>query len=162
MKTVFISLVGALLLSACSTQGEGEAWSPAWKKAFQKNAEESTRPVYTKQDRNGSCWSTDDCIAGLSCVGAADSTPGTCQNVCAADADCGNGFLCRSGSCQKDCSELNEKCSDRRLCCFFDQNSDRVNDSACRNNDAGEKRCAVLVESNIEGGSSASEEVPLE
>ena len=104
----------------------------------------STKPVYQNQDRNGSCWKTEDCLAKLLCEGATKDTAGKCTFVCQKDADCGNGALCRAGACQKDCSELGEKCSDRRVCCFYDDDGDDVNDAECEPpKEGGDPRCLL-------------------
>lgn len=160
MKRSLLLLSGAfLLLSACNAQGEEGSWSPAWKKTFEKKG--SDELVLAPQDRNGPCQKSDDCISGLSCKGATDDATGTCQIICKDDADCGNGFLCRLESCQKDCAELNEKCSGRRVCCFFDQNNDRKNESVCADDGSGAMRCAVQVEAEDTDDSASSTEIPM-
>jgi len=91
------------------------------------------------QDRNGPCSEDDDCMETLTCV------TGTCQFVCKEDADCGNNALCRNGGCQKDCAEKDEKCSENRICCFFDADGDRKNDANCTDKD-GDVRCRTTGE----------------
>ena len=95
------------------------------------------------QDRNGPCYRGSDCLAGFTCEGASKEVPGTCQVVCQQDSDCGNNALCKEGKCQKDCAEVGEKCSDRRVCCFFDENGDRETDSRCLPDATGDVRCIV-------------------
>jgi len=101
-------------------------------------------------------------MTGLLCKGGTDDTAGTCQLVCSEDADCGNGFLCRDGKCQKDCAEVGEKCSVRRVCCFFDQDSDRVNDAVCKADQGADGRCAVQSGTSVSASAEATVEVPLE
>jgi hypothetical protein len=103
----------------------------------------SSRPNYENQDRNAPCFKDGDCLSGLSCEGATKDEPGRCTFVCKADKDCGNGYLCRAGSCQKDCSGPGEKCSDRRVCCFFDADGDKASDAVCAPDETGEIRCLV-------------------
>ena|SRR3989344_1759569 len=95
------------------------------------------------QDRNGQCYRTSDCLTGFTCEGATKEAPGTCQVVCQRDSDCGNNALCRSGQCQKDCAELGEKCSERRVCCFFDETGDAETDSHCLPDETGDVRCII-------------------
>lgn len=95
------------------------------------------------QDRNGPCYRESDCLEGFTCEGATKEAPGTCQVVCQRDSDCGNNALCRSGKCQKDCAEVGEKCSERRVCCFFDENGDRETDSNCLPDETGDIRCII-------------------
>lgn len=93
------------------------------------------------QDRNGPCMRDKDCLPGLTCEGETKKAPGTCQKICQSNRDCGDGMLCRGDACQADCAETNEKCSDRRVCCFSDKNDDGVSDLACTKDEAGDLRC---------------------
>ena len=153
--------VFSLLLVSCSGGGEGE-WMPAWKKVFleeEKLERRKARTVYENQDRNGQCWDSTNCMTGFTCENATEETPGTCQNTCKSDADCGNGALCRSGECQKDCAEVGEKCSARRVCCFFDENSDRTSDVTC-SGASGDERCTVQeTGASVSAGVKVLEEV---
>ncbi len=146
-KRIFLGLSLALLAIGCGNGADGSRDTGFF------SGKDEDRPVYENQDRNGSCWETGDCMAGLTCQGAQDDVAGTCQKVCAEDADCGNGFLCRSGDCQKDCAELGEKCSERRVCCFVDQDNDRKSDSLCVPDENEDHRCS------IQSGVSVSAEV---
>ena len=100
-------------------------------------------PEKPLQDRNGPCARDRDCLPGLTCEGATRQATGTCQALCTRDSDCGNGALCRSGQCKKDCAEVGEKCSDHRVCCFFDENGDKETDSRCVRGASGDERCTV-------------------
>lgn len=124
----------------------------------------SEKPVFTEQDRNGQCWTTEDCLEGLHCENATKDVPGTCTFVCQSDSDCGNGFLCRMGACQADCAGLNEKCSDRRICCFYDDNGDGRSDSDCLPDESGgDVRCRLtLTEEEEEEELEEAEEGGLE
>lgn len=133
-KRIFLWVSLSLIVTACS--GGTESYGIDW--FF--SGEDSDQPVYENHDRNESCWEDADCMEGLTCKDAEGETAGTCQTVCSSDADCGNGFLCRSGQCQKDCAEMGEKCSVRRVCCFFDENGDRTSDAEC-SDAAGDERC---------------------
>lgn len=138
-KRVFLGLSLAVLATACGgdTDGAGIAGF------FSGKGED--QPVYENQDRNGFCFKDEDCMEGFICKDAEGETPGTCQTLCKDDADCGNGFLCRSKQCQKDCAEIGEKCSARRVCCFFDENGDRTSDAECSGS-SGDERCNVPVD----------------
>ena len=87
---------------------------------------------------NAPCESDSDCDEGFAC-----KSSGTCQIFCSEHADCGNGKHCRSGECKKDCSGLNEKCSGRRPCCFYDSDGDKKDDVSCIPDDKGDDRCLV-------------------
>ena len=135
-------LLSLLLLSACSGGGSQDSASET---VAERVSEEAAAPVVEEkkpQDRNGPCTGTADCLEGLTCSIAPDAAEGTCQELCSRDSDCGNDALCRDGNCQKNCSGVGEKCSDVRLCCFFDQNGDRKTDSSCTDID-GDMRCRV-------------------
>lgn len=95
------------------------------------------------QDRNGPCLEDKDCLPGFTCEGEAKENPGTCQKVCAQDLDCGAGALCREGRCSTDCAGLGEKCSERRICCFLDQNADGMSDLSCKSDSAKDLRCQL-------------------
>ena len=151
-KRIFLSLSLPIVVAACS----GDTESSGIGQFF--SGEDSDQPVYENQDRNGSCFENDDCMEGFTCEGAEGDTAGTCQVVCAEDADCGNGFLCRSGDCQKDCAEIGEKCSARRVCCFFDENADRVSDAEC-SGAVGDERCNVPEGVSVSAGVNVSAQV---
>ena len=102
--------------------------------------EEAPAVPLPPQDRNGPCSEDDDCMETLTCVITEGEEAGTCQFICKEDADCGNNALCRNGGCQKDCAEKDEKCSENRVCCFFDADGDRKNDASCTDLD-GDVRC---------------------
>lgn len=87
--------------------------------------------------RNAPCEKNSDCEEGFTCI---EST-GTCQEPCKENADCGNGYHCRSGECKGDCSGMNEKCSERRPCCFFDTDEDGQTDVGCTPDENGDDRC---------------------
>lgn len=133
-RRIFFGLSLSLIVVACSGDAEDSGLSRFF------SGEDHDQPVYENQDRNGSCFENDDCMEGFTCEDAEGDTPGTCQIVCADDADCGNGFLCRSKQCQKDCAELSEKCSSRRVCCFYDRDGDRTSDAVCVGG-VGNERC---------------------
>lgn len=103
----------------------------------------SNRPPapLTPQDRNGPCYADKHCLPGFTCTGATRDSLGTCQQLCTENRDCGEGALCKAGTCQKDCAELNEKCSERRVCCFSDKNGDGTSDLSCSKDEAGDLRC---------------------
>jgi|GEM_PF-2123961 hypothetical protein len=140
----YISLI--IFVSACtnptswqlggSGSGDGESIME------EKKAE---RPVFSDKGRNGQCWKTKNCIDGLICKNATKEIPGVCSMECEEDADCGNNFLCRNNACQKDCAETGEKCSNKRLCCFFDTDEDRQSDVMCVDRE-GDIRCQVAEE----------------
>jgi len=100
--------------------------------------------VYENQDRNQPCRRNKDCLDNLKCEGASRGVLGICTFVCTDDASCGNGYLCRSGACQRDCAEVGEKCSARRVCCFFDEDGDKNTDAECRTSEEeDELRCRI-------------------
>lgn len=145
MQTLSRSLLlFCFFLAACSGEGSPDAaLNEDGEEIFEEDSQEVAAPVIEEkkpQDRNGPCVSTADCIEGLTCSIAPDAAAGTCQVLCSRDSDCGNEALCIEGSCQKNCSGVGEKCSDVRLCCFFDQNADRKTDSSCTDVD-GDLRC---------------------
>ena len=128
-----------LLLAACGGSEEGDSsGGSGW---FEKKA---PRIVYEDQDRNGPCWDNKSCLDGLRCKDATKETPGVCTFDCESDSDCGNGYLCRSSACQKDCAEVGEKCSPRRECCFYDANGNNNNDARCKEApEGGDVRCRI-------------------
>ena len=138
-----------LLLSACSGNGSPDAVTENdLEEVSEEVVEEAAAPVIEEkkpQDRNGPCAGTSDCLLGLTCSIAPGAAAGTCQELCQRDSDCGNGALCRDGGCQKDCSGIGEKCSEVRVCCFFDEDGDRKTDAACTDID-GDMRCRVTEE----------------
>ena len=125
-----------LALVACAPGGGGGNGGGG---IFGGGESASSEPL-PPQDRNGPCSEDDDCMETLTCVIAPEAKTGTCQFVCKEDADCGNNALCRDGGCQKDCAEKDEKCSENRICCFFDADGDRKNDASCTDLD-GDMRC---------------------
>lgn len=134
----------ALLLVACGGDDEVDPSSvPSGNSGSPEAVVPAQKAVYENQDRNGSCWDDESCLAGLTCEGASEDVPGKCSFVCSEHSECGNGFLCRSGSCQRDCSDVGEKCSDRRVCCFHDEDGDNSNDVSCKEDEAGSLRCLV-------------------
>ena len=133
MKTRFL-IAGSMLLilSACAAGEDGESGGGIRgliDKVTDKVIEK--KEVFEDQDRNGSCWKDKNCKEGLTCKNATKETPGTCQMICSVHSDCGNNYLCRDGECQRDCAEKGEKCSDRRVCCFFDEDGDKETDTSC-------------------------------
>ncbi len=148
-KHLVAGVVAAFVLVSCgdtTSGGDGVDRSGIFggggdeEKAQEEKEQEKKPPVQVQYPTgiNAPCESDGDCDEGYTC-----KSSGTCQIVCTEHADCGNGKHCRSGECKKDCSGVTEKCSNRRPCCFFDDDGDKQTDVSCIPDEKGDDRCLV-------------------